>query len=136
MIIKSQVIDKAGIPFFKKFLRVTSTAQKLTATNIANVSTPGYQSKSINFKKEMQSALKNQKISLNVTNNRHIPALGQPDKIKVIADRDNSNKSGLNNIDIDKEMSSLAENQILYTFGTKMLTRKFNALKTVIRGKR
>lgn len=136
MIIKSQVIDKVGIPLFKKFLHVTSTAQKLTATNIANVSTPGYHSKSIDFKKEMQSVLKNQKVSLNVTNKLHIPTPVRPEKIKVITDRDNSNRSGLNNVDIEREMASLAENKILYTFGTKMLTRKFNALKTVIRGKR
>lgn len=136
MILKSQLIDKAGIPFFKKFLHVTSAAQKLTAANIANVSTPGYRSKSINFKKEMLSALRKQKISLNVTSDRHIPTLGRPNKIKVITDKDNSNKSGLNNVDIEKEVSSLAENQILYTFGTKMLTRKFNTLKMVIRGRR
>lgn len=136
MIIKSQVIDKVGIPLFKKFLHVTSAAQKLTAANIANVSTPGYRSKAIDFKKEMQSALNKSRMSLQVTNKHHIPPADRPKSIKAITDRNNSNKSGLNNVDIDKEMASLAENQILYVFGTKMLTRKFNALKTVIRGRR
>jgi len=42
----------------------------------------------------------------------------------------------VNNVDIDKEMGTLAENQILYSYGTRMLMKKFNTLKTVIRGRR
>lgn len=135
MIIKDQIINKVGVPLYSKLLHITSTAQKLTASNISNVSTPGYQSKSLDFKAEMAAALRNKKVILERTNNRHIPPVGRPKSIKVINNRDNSNSSGVNNVDIDKEMASLAQNQILYSFGTKMLMRKFNALKGVIRGK-
>jgi flagellar basal-body rod protein FlgB len=51
MIIQKQVIEKSGIPLFKKLLHVATVSQKLTANNVANVSTPGYQSQSIDFKK-------------------------------------------------------------------------------------
>ena len=135
MIIKDQIINKVGVPLYSKLLHVTSTAQKLTASNISNVSTPGYQSKSLDFKTEMAAALKKKKVMLQTTSSRHIPPVGRPKSIKVINNRDNSNSSGVNNVDIDKEMASLAQNQILYSFGTKMLMRKFNALKGVIRGK-
>ena len=136
MIIKDQILNKSGIPLYKKLLRVTSSSQKLTASNIANVSTPGYQSKSIDFKREMQAALKKEKITLEVTNERHIPPVGRPRTTKVITNIGSSNESGVNNVDIDKEMAALSENQILYSFGAKMLTRKFNSIKTVIRGRR
>jgi flagellar basal-body rod protein FlgB len=128
-------MNRAGIPLLKRLMNVTSASQKVTAANIANVSVPGYQSKSIDFKAEMQSALKKKKIELKVTNERHIPPTGQPQGIKIIKDVDDSNASGVNNVDVDKEMASVAENQILYAYGSKMLMRKFNTLKTVIRGK-
>jgi flagellar basal-body rod protein FlgB len=136
MIIKDQVINKVGIPLLKQLLQVTSASQKLTASNISNVSVPGYQSKSIDFKNEMQAALKKNGIELTVTNERHLPPAGTPKGIKVMTNMDETNSSGVNNVDIDKEMAELAENQILYSYGTKMITRKFNSLKIVIRGKR
>ncbi|MCD6161887.1 MAG: flagellar basal body rod protein FlgB [candidate division Zixibacteria bacterium] len=135
MIIKDQILNKSGVPLFKNLLRVVSSSQKLTAANVANVSLPGYQSKSIDFKQEMAKAVRKQKITLNVTNERHIPPPGRMRSIKVIKNIDDTNESGVNNVDIDKEMARLAENQILYTYGTKALAKKFYTLKTVIRGR-
>ena len=135
MIIKDQIINKAGIPLLKKLMHVTSASQKLTASNISNVSVPGYQAKSIDFKEEMRAAMGKKKVEMAVTHERHMPPVGKPRGIKIIANRDNNNASGVNNVDIDKEMAALAENQIIYSYGSKMLMKKFNGLRTVIRGK-
>jgi flagellar basal-body rod protein FlgB len=135
MIIQKQVIEKSGIPLFKKLLHVAAASQKLVANNIANVSTPGFQSQSLDFKQEMQAALHKEKISLQVTSPSHIPSADKPQSIKVNVDDSESNASGVNNVDIDKEMGALAENQILFTFGAKMAMQKFTALKNVIRGR-
>lgn len=135
MIIRDQVINKIGIPLLKNLMHVTSTSQKLTAANIANVSVPGYQSKSLDFQSEMKKAMGKQKIKLEITNARHMPPANRPEAVKVITNTDNTNSSGINNIDIDKEMATVAENQILYSYGSRMLAKKFGALKSVIRGK-
>jgi len=136
MIIKDQVIDKVGIPLYKRLLHLTSASQKLTAANIANVSTPGYRGKSIDFKKEMEAALSKKKVGIEVTDKRHISPVGRPKSVMLIEATGADNSSGVNNIDIDQEMAALAENQILYSYGANMLMRQFNALKTVIRGRR
>jgi flagellar basal-body rod protein FlgB len=135
MIIQDQVLNKVGIPLLKRLMHVTSTAQKLTASNISNVSVPGYKSQSLNFKEEMQAALKKKKVDLAVTHERHMPPVGRPKGIKIISGVEGDNSSGVNSVDIDKEMAALAENQIIYSYGSKMLMRKFNGLKKVIRGK-
>ena len=135
MIIQKQVLEKSGIPLFKKLLHITSSSQKLVADNVAHVSTPGYKSKSIDFKKEMESALKKQRVPLQITDAHHIPAADKPSNIRVITNDDDSELSGVNNVDIDKEMGALAENQILYSFGARMALNKFNALKSVIKGR-
>lgn len=134
MIIQDQVLNKVGIPLLKRLMHVSSTAQKLTASNISNVSVPGYKSQSLDFKREMQAALKKKKVDLAVTHERHMPPAGKPKGIKVISSVDGDNSSGVNSVDIDKEMTALAENQIIYSYGSKMLMRKFNGLKKVIRG--
>ena len=136
MIIKDQVIDKVGIPLYKRLLHVTSASQKLTASNIANVSTPGYRGQAVDFKKEMEAAVSKKKIAVEITDRRHISPTGNPKSIKVIERVAGDNSSGVNNVDIDEEMATLAENQILYSYGANMLMRKFNSLKTVIRGRR
>jgi len=45
------------------------------------------------------------------------------------------NDSGLNNVDIDKEMAEMAENSIRYEMNTKLLNRKLNGLRNAIRGR-
>jgi len=136
MIIKDQILNKAGIPLYSKMLHLTSASQKLTASNVANVATPGYQSKSINFQREMQAAMGKKKINLAVSDPRHIPPANKTHSAKVISNDSDDDISGVNNVDINKEMSTLVENQLLYNYGAKMLMRKFSSLKTVIRGRR
>ncbi len=135
MIIKDQVINKVGIPVLKNLMHITSTSQKLTAANVANVATPGFQSKSLDFQAEMQKAMGKQKIKLETTNARHMPPANAPKGIEIVKDPDDINSSGINNVDIDKEMATVAENRILYAYGSRMLASKFNSLKSVIRGK-
>ncbi len=78
MLIKGKLFDKAGIPLYEKLLKVASSAQKATASNIANVATPGYKTKSVDFKSEMKRLL-NQKSSIApvATDSKHI-AFGAP----------------------------------------------------------
>ena len=53
--IKNTIIGQTNISFLKKLLDLSSQKQKLIASNIANVSTPGYKPKDIDFKKELSS---------------------------------------------------------------------------------
>jgi len=135
MIIQKQVIDKSGIPLLKRLLHVVAGSQKVTADNIAHVSTPGYKSKSIDFHKEMAAALKKEKVNLQTTNPNHIPSPEKPKGIKTIINDDENDQSGVNNVDIDKEMATLAENQILFAYGARAAMQKFTTLKNVIRGR-
>jgi flagellar basal-body rod protein FlgB len=135
MLIKGKLFDKAGIPLYEKLLKVASSAQKTTASNIANAATPGYKTKSVDFKSEMKRLL-NQKSSVAplTTDSKHIAlTLGNAVRIKEIPN--DSNASGVNNIDIEQEMMNLSENELLYKFGAGKLARTFGLLKMAIRGR-
>ena len=49
--------------------------------------------------------------------------------------KDNDNSSGVNNVDIEKEMMNLAEGQLMYEYGAKKLARTFGLLRAAIRGR-
>ncbi|UCE67767.1 MAG: flagellar basal body rod protein FlgB [Candidatus Zixiibacteriota bacterium] len=136
MLIGGKIFDKAGIPLYERLLKVVSSSQKVTSANIANVSTPGYQKKQVNFKDEMKRLMAPGKTVIpQATNARHITKGAPRDIVKIKEIKDNDNSSGINNVDIEKEMMSLAEGQLMYEYGAKKLARTFGLLRAAIRGR-
>lgn len=135
MLIKGKLFDKAGIPLYEKLLKVASAAQKTTASNIANVATPGYKTRSVDFRSEMERLL-NQKSSVApaTTDSKHI-TLTPRNAVRIKEIQNDSNASGVNNVDIEQEMMNLSENELIYKFGAGKLARTFGLLKMAIRGR-
>ncbi len=136
MLIKGKLFEKAGIPLYDRLLKVASSAQKATSANIANVSTPGYKARNIDFKTEMRRFVSSQKTVIpQATDSKHISPGSPHEIIKIKEIEDTETSTGVNSVDIEKEMMDLSENQILYEFGSKKLARTFGILRTAIRGK-
>lgn len=115
-----------------------ATAKNRTiANNIANVDTPNYKSKDAVFKNVLNDA-QSSSLEAKSTNPKHIPFSGESTSPTYrITNSSNTiyNHNG-NNVDIDKEMSELAINQIYYQGLVDRLSGKFKSLQTVIRGGR
>jgi len=135
-IVQKAVIDKSGIPLFKKFLNMSSLRHKLISGNISNVSTPKYQSKDIDFHAELKKATAGDRhIQVKLTHKSHIP-LGRSSRTgPEIIVNESKETNGINNVDIDKEVASLAMNQIYFSVGAKLLARKFDGLRKAITSK-
>ncbi len=100
---------------------------KATAQNIANVSTDGYKRQEVSFEKELREALK-MRSKGSVTDDKHFE-ISTKARIKKVRPYnyepfDPSNSSGVNNVDIDIENAKMAENQILYNYGTRFASMK------------
>jgi flagellar basal-body rod protein FlgB len=101
------------------YLKVTSDRQQLVATNMANVDTPGYHTKDIDFQSAMQQALSHgagpnlEPASLDVAN---LPE--RPDG---------------NNVNIDRESMMLSETQLQYQVGVQLIKEQFHELLTAIK---
>ena len=126
------VFNKLEIPRFEKFLNLSSLRHKLVASNVANVSTPGYAAKDINFDKEFARATgESSSLVGKTTHERHIPVGQHKDR----APRVHSTKvSGgdMNSVDIDHEISELAQNELMYTVAARLVKSKFEGLRNVI----
>ena len=105
-----------------KSLDATALRSRVIAENLANVETPGYQRKEVNFEDQLQNALK-MKLAAQQTQPGHLPSGKGLDLAKVQAfvyePKDATLPGEINNVDVDMEGSKMAENQILYTYLTK-----------------
>ena len=129
------IFDKIGVPNFRKYLSLGSFRHKLISGNMANLSTPGYKSEDIDFQGEFARLTKQTNhIAGTLTDANHIP-LGQHEQKTPHIDKAKIEDGDVNSVDIDKEASNLAQNELLYTISAQLLQKKFQSLKNAITSK-
>ncbi|HEY4481576.1 MAG TPA: flagellar basal body rod protein FlgB [Candidatus Brocadiaceae bacterium] len=120
-------IDKSAT-LLEKMLDVSSVKHKVIANNIANVNTPGYKKMEVSFADQLEKALN--KDSMNKFDTL------QP---KIVISKEDSSetvRNDGNNVDMDKEVSSLVKNTLSYNIYTQLLSKKFEGIKSAIEGSR
>ncbi|MFP7477647.1 flagellar basal body rod protein FlgB [Terribacillus saccharophilus] len=105
------------------------------ANNIANADTPGYKSETVSFKDTLQEAM-DTSFTAKRTNLKHLAfgSTAQTSEFQVTKKEDTTYTNSGNNVDIDKEMSELADNQLYYQALVDRMSGKFNSLSKVIKG--
>lgn len=102
------------------------------ANNIANVDTAGYKSKNVQFKSLLEIEQTNQ-FQAKRTDRRHIDFSGGRG-LKVRTNYNTLYNHNGNNVDIEKEMVELANNQIYQQALVDRLNGRFDTLQNVIKG--
>ncbi len=122
-------IDKIG-----RGLDASWTKNEVISSNIANIDTPGYKKKKVQFGDLLNGELSNLS-SLKTTNAKHIQVKNYKDGYANIStDMSTTNmRTDENNVNIDEEMSDLAKNQIYYNVLTQRATGEINKLQNAIR---
>lgn len=106
----------------------------MIAQNISNADTPNYKAKEVNFKSELQTAIDSSMLAKR-TDARHLDFKGHSSSnVAITTNKSTSYNNNGNNVDIDKEMSDLATNQIYYNAMIERISGKFQSLQSVIRG--
>ena len=102
-------------------------------SNISNVDTPNYKPKEIDFQQALSQALQPQsRFALVTTNSRHIDrGINEAGTVEPFEQEGEWN--GFNWVEIDKEMTKLMENNLVYRTAIETLLRKLTLLKEVIR---
>ncbi|WP_019242315.1 MULTISPECIES: flagellar basal body rod protein FlgB [Bacillus] len=122
-----------AISTLESALNYSSTKQKVISDNIANSDTPNYKAKDVNFKQVFEGELQSS-ISAYRTDQRHYEFNSQKNGTSVYVKNNVSYNHNGNSVDVDKEMSDLATNQIYYNAVTDRINSKFKSLENVIRG--
>lgn len=101
------------------FLKVTTDRQQLVTSNMANVDTPGYHTRDIDFQSAMQQVI-----------NRDGSPQMEPASREVanLPERPDGN-----NVNIDRESMTLSETQLQYQMGVQLIKEQFHELLTAIK---
>lgn len=112
-------------------LNYSSARNQTIGNNIANVDTPGYKAKHVNFKDHLNAA----SFEAKRTEQQHIPFSNQESSFNVTSRQNTTYNHNGNSVDIDKEMNELAQNQLYYEALTERINGKFSSLKSVVGGR-
>ncbi|MEK3935087.1 flagellar basal body rod protein FlgB [Sporosarcina sp. FSL W7-1349] len=123
----------SSISNLERGLDYSATKAKAISQNIANVDTPNYKAKNVSFK-EMFANAKMENLQAYRTDERHIPFRQQASHPGVFSYSNFRYRQDGNGVDMDKEQSDLAANQIYYNALIDRLNGKFNTLQNVIKG--
>jgi flagellar basal-body rod protein FlgB len=135
-----KLFEQTRIPLLSKALDAYALRQKAIATNIANVGTPGYRARTVQFEEELAGALTRSGMQAVTTNARHIPIKGKSLEDLRLAVSDRAGEPGapgggtMSNVDVDQEMAELAQNQIRYRFSARLIADAFRGIQKSIRG--
>ncbi|PIC81404.1 flagellar basal body rod protein FlgB [Sporosarcina sp. P18a] len=122
------------INLLEKGLNYSSAKGKAISQNIANVDTPNYKTKNVNFK-EVFSNENSKVLEAYKTDSKHLDFThSTPSKTFDISNfRYRQDRNG---VDMDKQQADLAANQIYNSALIERLNGKFNSLQSVIKGGR
>ena len=111
----------------------------ITATNLANKDVPGFRAKPLNFERVLAQELPGNALEMAVrqTDPRHIPSRDMEGAFERAKGAVKMSPYGWDEydddkLDIDKEMTLLTKNQLIYNTTVQMLAKEFDNLKYAI----
>ena len=99
----------------EKYMDVLSARQKLVASNIANVDTPGFKTQDLDFQAEFNSLLKGESTTVH------------PQEVTGIRVKNDGNS-----VNLDREARLLSENSIRFSTASNLMKGQLRMLKSAI----
>ena len=112
-------LNSAHLALLERYLDVTTMRQTLVTTNIANIDTPGYNTRDVDFRGELRRAMDGE-----------APGVASPFVMPV---RGLVERPDGNNVSPDREAMLLAEVQLQFKAATAVIRAEFAQLSTAIR---
>jgi flagellar basal-body rod protein FlgB len=101
----------------EQYMDLLSARQKLVASNVANVDTPGYKTKDLDFQAEFRNMIEGD----------------SPQAVEVAGLK---TRNDGNNVSLDREARLLAENALRFTLASNLLRSEIRAVRSAIQGGR
>jgi flagellar basal-body rod protein FlgB len=110
------------------YLKLTESREQTISANMANVDTPGYHTRDIDFQGELNKAMSG---ALNVSEDgTETPQLNPVvQEVPGLMERPDGN-----NVNIDREGLLMSETQLQYQIGIQLIKYQFHQIKSAING--
>lgn len=113
----ANLIDDQQLKIMSKFLDLQAYRQSLLSSNIANLDTPGYRTKDVDFKSELQRAV----------NGTETPFAAAAKEVPGLSERPDGN-----NVSLDREAMLLSETQLQFRIGVQLMKDKLHRISMAI----
>jgi len=137
MILKDHLFNKK-LPLLNRALDTYALRQQTIARNIANATSPVYRPEKVRFEEDFREAQVTQR---GATTDDHHLRIGPPAEGDIKGNVEGAQVpkpeilfSGESHVNVDKEMSELAQNQIRFRFASRITARYFQGMQTAIKG--
>ncbi|MHB8906390.1 MAG: flagellar basal body rod protein FlgB [Melioribacteraceae bacterium] len=124
-----------SIKLLQNLLDYCSVKNNVIAKNISNIGTENYKREDVVFKDMLDE---NVSSFLKTDNEKHLSSLqinnSNDSKYETVYDNSTEMDSGVNNVNIEREMSELAENTLRFKFASKKVGEYYKNIQSVIKG--
>lgn len=126
----SSFLGDHTLSFVGRGLDVMLRRQSVLASNVANLDTPGFKPKDVQFKRALDGAKGTGAIGVAKTTAGHLAPSGMgPGGIPTEEVMDKRPGLDGNAVDLDTQMARIGQNAIAYQAGTRAVTKKLALLK-------
>ena len=115
----------------EKALDGSTLRHNAISNNIANANTPGYKKNEVNFQHVLENILEPQQ-AMKTTRKKHLPTANEEIKPLIRENRETTLRNDGNNVDIDMELSVLAENNLYFNSLAQLLSSQLALLRQSI----
>jgi flagellar basal-body rod protein FlgB len=129
------IINDSAIRAARFALDGLALQQELIGNNLANVDTPGYQAQTVDFQTTLKRALNgsdHEPVRMSLTNAGHLQAeVRSSQSPQTLLRTGGSRRADGNNVDVEVEMSQMAETGIAYQAITQLVSKKLLLMKNI-----
>jgi len=134
-----ELLNGATFQKLQGALDAANTRQQVISNNIANNETPYFKRSDVSFESLLQQEMSGDMPVLKGirTDSRHFsigPISSVPTPV-ISQDKSTAMNNNLNNVDIEQEMSLLADNQLRYNSYISLMNEKIKMMRTAVEGR-
>jgi len=124
----------SSVKLLQNLLNYCSEKNRVIAKNISNIGTENYKRQDVLFKEVLNESTNS---IIRTSNQKHLSGIqnstGGDPSFEYVEDQSEEMTSGENNVNIEKEMSELAENTLRYKFASQKVGDYYRNLQNVIK---
>jgi flagellar basal-body rod protein FlgB len=116
------------LSMLEDYLKLTTSRELSISANMANIDTPGYHTRDIDFEGELHKAMRGN-LSETEAGNEGVRLNPVVQEVPGLLERPDGN-----NVSLDREGLLLSETQLQYQIGVQLIKHRFHNLLTAISG--
>jgi len=130
------IFDQAHLDHLKKALTVYTRRHRVVSENIANVESPGYRAQEYRFEDLLRRAGQGSLRGAQ-THAAHLPVGARriEETEGETALQESGYDNGINDVNVDTEMTSMATTELSYRLATRVLSMKYSQLREAVSGR-